>query len=124
MAPVLLKGVPVLGRPVWEKELGKNKTWRGLVAAVLMGILVFWLQKYLFGFDFFYDISLIDYGDFSLWLGFLLGLGAILGDLVGSYFKRRQRVKEGESWMPWERIKSGRATALILFCYIKSGMQL
>ena len=34
------------------------------------------------------EISLIDYSDFSLLLGFLLGFGAILGDLVKSYFKR------------------------------------
>lgn len=104
MAPVLLKGVPVLGIPVWRKKFGKNKTWRGLVAAVLMGILVFWLQKYLFRLDFFYRLSFIDYSDFSWILGFLLGLGAILGDLAGSYFKRRQKIKEGESWKPWDQL--------------------
>lgn len=104
MAPELLKGIPVLGRPVWEKKLGKNKTWRGIVVAALVGILVFWLQKWLFKFGFFYDISIINYGDFSLMLGFLLGLGAILGDGVESYYKRRAGIKEGESWKPWDQL--------------------
>lgn len=104
MAPLLLRGIPFLGKPVWERKFGKNKTWRGIIVASLVGILVFWLQKWLFGFGFFYRISLIDYGDFSLLLGFLLGLGAILGDLVKSYFKRRKGIKEGASWKPWDQL--------------------
>ncbi len=104
MAPDLLKRIPFLGKPIWKKKLGKAKTWRGIVVAVLAGILVFWLQKYLFEFNFFYNISLIDYGDFSLLLGFLLGFGAILGDLVKSYFKRRAGIKPGVSWKPWDQL--------------------
>lgn len=104
MAPELLRGIPVLGRPVWERKLGKNKSWRGLVVAGLAGVLVFWLQKFLFRLDFFYKISIIDYGDFSVLLGFLLGLGAILGDLVKSYFKRKAGFKPGESWKPWDQL--------------------
>jgi CDP-2,3-bis-(O-geranylgeranyl)-sn-glycerol synthase len=104
MAPELLKGVPFLGRPVWEKKLGRNKTWRGMVAAVLIGVLVFLLQKWLFQFNFFYDISIIDYSGFSLLLGFLLGLGVILGDAVGSFYKRRAGIKPGESWKLWDQL--------------------
>jgi len=104
MAPELLRKIPVLGWPVWEKKFGRNKTWRGLVLASFVGVLVFLLQKWLYGFDFFYGISIIDYGDFSLWFGFLLGLGAILGDLVESYFKRRRRIEPGESWKPWDQL--------------------
>ena len=74
------------------------------LAAVLVGVLVFLLQKWLFKFELFYNISLIDYSDFSLLFGFLLGSGAILGDLVGSYFKRREEIKEGESWKPWDQL--------------------
>lgn len=104
MAPELLRGIPFLGKPVWEKKLGPNKTWRGVILAGLVGVLVFWLQKWLFDFGFFYRISIIDYRDFSLLLGFLLGLGAIMGDLVKSYYKRKAGIKPGESWKPWDQL--------------------
>ena len=103
MAPEFFKWVP-FNTPIWEKKLGKNKTWRGLIVAVLVGILTFWLQKYLFQFNFFYNISIIDYADFGLMLGFLLGLGAILGDAVESYLKRKYEFKPGESWKPWDQL--------------------
>lgn len=104
MAPQFLSKIPYFSWPIWEKKLGKHKTWRGLVAATLMGVFVFWLQKYLFQFSFFNKISLIDYGGFSLWLGFLLGLGAILGDAVKSYYKRKSGIIPGESWKPWDQL--------------------
>jgi len=104
MAPELIKKVPILNYPVWERKLGKNKTWRGLVISGLVGILVFWIQQILYPFPLFYEISLIDYSDFSLLLGFLLGFGAILGDLVKSYFKRKNQIKPGDSWIPWDQL--------------------
>ncbi|MEK6901094.1 MAG: CDP-archaeol synthase [Nanoarchaeota archaeon] len=103
MAPVLVKKVPFLNRPVHEKRFGSHKTWRGLVAAVLAGGLVFWLQKiaYTMGFR---SLAVIDYHDFSVLLGFLLGAGAILGDLVKSYYKRKGGIKPGHSWIPFDQL--------------------
>ena len=45
MAPVLFKKLNLLNKPVHEKLFGKNKTWRGLVVAVILGGIIFWLQK-------------------------------------------------------------------------------
>ncbi|MBR9683587.1 CDP-archaeol synthase [Candidatus Woesearchaeota archaeon] len=104
MAPELFRWVPFLDKPIWKKKLGANKTWRGVVVAVIVGVVVFSLQQWLFRFELFYNISLIDYGDFNWQLGFLLGFGAILGDAVGSYYKRRARIKPGESWKPWDQV--------------------
>ncbi len=103
MAPELVKCLP-FERPIWEKRLGKNKTWRGLIVATIAGGFVFWLQKWLFQYSFFKSISLINYVDFSIGLGVFLGLGAILGDAVESFFKRREGIKPGESWMPYDQI--------------------
>ena len=103
MAPEFFKWVP-FNQPIWGRKLGKNKTWRGVIVAVVFGIVVFWLQKWLFQFTFFKSISLINYVDFSLGYGFLLGLGAILGDAVESYFKRKNKIGSGESWMPYDQI--------------------
>ncbi len=103
MAPVLFKWIPFLNKPVHSKLFGKNKTWRGLIIAPLIGTLIFWLQKY-FHTQGFQALSLIDYADFSLLFGFLLGLGAILGDLVKSYYKRKNKIKEGRLWPLWDQL--------------------
>ncbi|PIZ51701.1 hypothetical protein COY27_02770 [Candidatus Woesearchaeota archaeon CG_4_10_14_0_2_um_filter_33_13] len=103
MAPVLFKWLPILNRPVWEKGLGTNKTWRGLVAATLVGGLVFSLQK-LFHNTGFVQLSLINYSDFSVLLGFLLGFGAIAGDAVKSYYKRKIGIAPGKPWMPFDQL--------------------
>ncbi|MBI2112245.1 CDP-archaeol synthase [Candidatus Woesearchaeota archaeon] len=103
MAPIIFRWVPWLRIPIHEKKFGKNKTWRGIVAAALMGAFVFSLQKlaYQNGFKLF---ALIDYSDFSIILGFLMGLGAIVGDLVESYYKRKQNIPPGKPWLPWDQL--------------------
>ncbi len=103
MMPVLLKRMPLLDKPIWERKLGNHKTWRGLIAGVLTGLLVFWLQKIIFilGYT---RIALIDYADYSIILGLLLGFGAMLGDLVKSYYKRKAGLKPGESWKIFDQV--------------------
>ncbi|PIN76803.1 hypothetical protein COV17_00945 [Candidatus Woesearchaeota archaeon CG10_big_fil_rev_8_21_14_0_10_36_11] len=103
MAPVLFKWVPFLNKSIHTRLLGKNKTWRGLIIAPLMGMLIFWLQKIAFtaGFT---QFALIDYAGFSILLGFLLGLGAIVGDLVESYYKRKAGIRPGEKWIPFDQL--------------------
>ncbi len=103
MAPVLTKKVPFLNKPIWESKLGKNKTWRGVVMAVLTGTIVFAIQKYAYqqGFT---SLALIDYDGFSILLGTLLGGGVILGDAVESYFKRKKNIPPGERWIPWDQL--------------------
>src|SRR3989344_8495801 len=103
MAPVLFKWIPFLDTPIHEKLFGAHKTWRGIVVAALTGMLIFGLQKYLYigGFQ---QWALIDYSDFPVWLGLCLGLGAILGDLVKSYYKRKDGIAPGEKWIPFDQL--------------------
>lgn len=102
MAPVLFKWLP-FDKPIHKKLFGRNKTWRGIIVAILLGMLVFWLQKllYLNGFQ---KLALIDYSDFSILLGFLMGTGAILSDLAKSYFKRKNGIESGKPWPFWDQI--------------------
>jgi len=112
MAPVLVKrrfgflAIPIdfnrtlKGKPIF----GKNKTWRGLILGILAGVGGFAVQKWLYQFLFFKRISLIDYNHFGLMLGFLLGLGAIVGDLMESFFKRRINISPGQTWFPFDQI--------------------
>ena len=103
MMPFFFRKLQLLNQPVSEKVFGKNKTWRGLLVATLTGGLVFWLQKlaYVSGFR---SLAIIDYADFSISLGFLLGFGAIIGDLVKSYYKRKVGFKPGESWFMFDQL--------------------
>jgi CDP-2,3-bis-(O-geranylgeranyl)-sn-glycerol synthase len=103
MAPLLLRWIPYGGKPINEKLLGSHKTWRGLIVAPLVGGLVFLLQQWLYvqGFQ---SWALIDYADFPIWFGFLQGAGVILGDLVKSFYKRKQGIKPGEPWWGWDQL--------------------
>lgn len=103
MAPVLFRGLPFGSKPINEKLFGKNKTWRGLIIAPVTGVLIFSLQKYLYA-QGFTALALIDYADFSLLLGLLLGGGAILGDLAKSYFKRKRKIEPGKPWLGWDQL--------------------
>ena len=103
MAPVLFKKLPLLEIPIWEKKLGKNKTWRGVLVAVLVGLVVFALQKllYMSGLR---SWALIDYADFSILFGAALGFGAIVGDAVKSYYKRKAGIKPGKPWWGFDQL--------------------
>lgn len=102
MAPVLVRKIPILDKPVNEKFFGENKTWRGLLIAPLAGLLVFLIQKIYY--NRMIHFSVIDYSDFSLLLGFLMGLGVIFGDLIKSYYKRKVGIKPGQRWIPWDQL--------------------
>ena len=103
MSPILFKWLPLFNAPIWEKKLGKHKTWRGLIIGTVTGIVIFSLQKLAFSKGF-QELALIDYGDFSLMLGFFLGLGAMMGDMVESYLKRKKNIAPGQPWMPWDQL--------------------
>ncbi len=112
MAPVLGKSmlkqlaVPIDAGKKWKGKpvFGKNKTWRGLVLAVIFSTAVFLLQAYLYQFETARKISLIDYSTATVWIGILLGLGTIAGDAVESFFKRRMNIKPGKPWRPFDQI--------------------
>lgn len=80
--PVILGGgAPVDGGKLWSDGkpiLGKNKTIRGCLSGILVGTVVGLLQGNLLG-------------------GFAQATGAILGDLISSFMKRRNNYAPGSS---------------------------
>lgn len=112
MAPFWFRGVEFLNIPVdfnksWrgKRIFGGHKTWRGLFFAVLVAFIWFALQKILFFYsDFIKNISLFDYSRMSFCYAFFAGLGAILGDLAKSFFKRKVGIAPGKSWVPFDQI--------------------
>jgi CDP-2,3-bis-(O-geranylgeranyl)-sn-glycerol synthase len=108
------------GKTYKDKEiLGKNKTWRGLIAGIAVAIAIIYLQTYLYNFNFFKNLSLFDYQAIDkISYGFLFGLGVILGDAVKSFFKRRTNQKPGARWFFWDQLDFLGALILILFVYL------
>jgi CDP-2,3-bis-(O-geranylgeranyl)-sn-glycerol synthase len=114
--PVFAKKISWLDKlnyPIdFKKELngirifGDNKTFRGLISGIVMAILTAGIMQYIYnnsedlrttlGFDF-SSINFIVYG-------FLAGMGALLGDAIKSFFKRRVNIKPGSTWFPFDQI--------------------
>lgn len=102
-APVLIRHFPGLQRwnaPLSEKFLGKNKTWRGLIFAIVTGSATGFA---LFAFiPQFLPISLsVEMGGC---LGALLGFGAIAGDAIESFIKRKVGKNPGEPLPFWDGV--------------------
>lgn len=111
MAPVILQKINVFPQPVdlnrtWNGKpiVGPNKTWGGLLYGTLVGTLIFFLQQQLYTISFFQNLSIINYSQQPLILGFLLAAGAILGDLAKSFIKRRLNKQPGSQWFPFDQL--------------------
>jgi CDP-2,3-bis-(O-geranylgeranyl)-sn-glycerol synthase len=74
-----------------KRILGEHKTIRGFAAGFiggfLMGLFTGWWLRTIIQVD--YPIHLVN--------GFFQGLGAVLGDVVGSFIKRRMNIQSGGS---------------------------
>lgn len=89
------------------RVLGDHKTWRGLVTGIVAATIIVWLQQFLVGQSDWLERQLaqIDYANLpTLLAGLLFGLGALGGDAIESFFKRRQRIAAGHSWFPFDQL--------------------
>ncbi len=92
--PVVIHGkTPLdLNKKLWEKPLfGKGKTIIGTLAGITSGTLIAAILVLV-------SPHLLTLIPNYIELAFYLSLGAILGDLVKSFFKRRFGIKSGEKW--------------------------
>jgi len=83
-------GKPIdFGRRFFDNKpiFGPHKTYRGFISGVLTGTVVGWVQENL--------APLVGLPQGSTLLGFLMSLGALVGDLFGSFLKRRLDLKPG-----------------------------
>lgn len=78
--------------------LGKGKTWEGLIFAVLIGTVCGLIEIY--AYPYLNPIALkngFSLQGLTVWSVFFVALGAMLGDTIGSFIKRRLNMKSGES---------------------------
>lgn len=113
MAPVLVKKINFLNYPIdngknfsGSRLFGVNKTWRGLFFGVICSFFVIIVQKYFYlWFVVVREISYFDYTNRNIYLiGLLFGMGALLGDLIKSFFKRRLNIAPSKPWIPFDQL--------------------
>lgn len=112
MSPVLIRGrfhalaIPLDGGRTFrgKRILGDHKTWRGLLAGIIAGPLVFELQRWVYEAEIAQSLAVIDYSAYRLLPGLFMGLGAGVGDAIKSFFKRRIDIPPGESWPVFDQL--------------------
>jgi len=128
--PIFAKRLKFLNMPLdFNKKLfgqrifGENKTIRGFFFGIPAGMLVSNVQLHLYQLLFFRDLSLIDYSSINIHrFGFLISAGTLIGDLIKSFFKRRLKIKPGESWKPFDGIDFTLGVVLFTFNYLKPSL--
>jgi CDP-2,3-bis-(O-geranylgeranyl)-sn-glycerol synthase len=130
--PVIANNIPMLERynkpldfqKTWrgKRLLGDNKTIRGLAAGMVVGMVTAALQM----FAVFinpnlenYSYSVVDYTSWiTLIIGLVMGFGALAGDSIKSFFKRRFNIPPGKSWVPFDQLDfviGGTAVSTLFF---------
>lgn len=108
MAPVFVARynlIPWLNKPMdfglrmsGIRILGDNKTVRGFVFGMIAGACTGALESFI--------VSAAPFSSLQLAVAFgaWTGLGALAGDSVKSFFKRRRKIPSGTSWMVFDQI--------------------
>ena len=97
MAPPFVKYWHGWNRPISRAYLGDHKTVAGFALGIVAGIVTAFLQ------------SFVEFT--SLWrpedwfaVGLMMGAGAMCGDAIKSFFKRRIGIVPGERWIPADQL--------------------
>ena len=93
-------GKKFLGQPIF----GKHKSWRGVILGILAGFLAAIIQGRLYQFPAVQKISLLDYEQINIFLfAFLISAGAVFGDLLFAFIKRRLKMEPGARFLPFDQ---------------------
>lgn len=110
MAPIFVGGGPPMdGGRVWKdgrRILGPGKTWRGFFGGIAVAAAVGMFISLAGLYDVNFAEEALVYGllkspamleplTVGFFLGFLQGLGALVGDAIGSFIKRRKGIERG-----------------------------
>jgi CDP-2,3-bis-(O-geranylgeranyl)-sn-glycerol synthase len=100
---------PIDGRRMYrgKRLLGDHKTWRGLCSGMVLATVALWIQQLAISHSaWLHTMTMqVDYQALPLLLlGPLLGLGALGGDAIESFFKRQRGVRPGRQWFPFDQL--------------------
>lgn len=89
-----------------KRILGSHKTIRGFMAGIIGGIIAYQIIKSVT-----FNIPskeitefLTSFYSLPWYYGGLVGFGALTGDAIKSFFKRRINIPPGKSWIPFDQI--------------------
>lgn len=124
-AVIIGGGSPIDGGKIWRNKriLGDGKTWWGLFGGTTAGVLFGWLVLELL-FNNYLQLNLVSFGGtrFSILILFAICFGALLGDIVKSFFKRRLGKERGKDWIPFDQLDfiMGALVGVYIMSYILS----
>jgi len=105
-------GTPIDFGKNWKdgrRILGNGKTWRGLITGAFLGITggfaITIAAIYIADSEFSY-LGLNDFGRFPLMIPIISSIcfGALFGDILESFFKRRIGKERGDNWIPFDQL--------------------
>jgi len=119
-------GTPIdFGKNYKDKKriLGDGKTWRGLFIGTFLGmtggfcfaVLAIFISRSEFSW-----LSFSDFGKFPIMIPIIFSIcfGALAGDIIESFFKRRIGKKRGEDWIPFDQLDF--ILGVLFFCFLMS----
>ncbi|MCK9630788.1 MAG: CDP-2,3-bis-(O-geranylgeranyl)-sn-glycerol synthase [Methanoregula sp.] len=95
-----------------KRIFGDGKTWRGFVAGIIAGIAIGFIQIWATGV---YDLGILPRQ--TVVSVTLLAVGALLGDLVKSFFKRRFGKERGSKWPVADQYDLVAGAFILLFIF-------
>ncbi|MEM0493146.1 MAG: CDP-2,3-bis-(O-geranylgeranyl)-sn-glycerol synthase [Candidatus Thermoplasmatota archaeon] len=92
-----------------RRVLGDGKTYRGLFVGTLLGMIAGFclvIAAYYINNTEYNYLGLNDFGRYPLMIPLIFSLcfGALMGDIIESFFKRRLGKERGENWVPFDQI--------------------
>ena len=120
-------GTPIDFGKTWydgRRILGDGKTWEGLFFGTLMGVTAGFgfsaLAKYADSINF--PIHIDDFTGFPMMIPIIFSIcfGALIGDILESFFKRRVGKERGEDWIPFDQIDF--ILGVLLFSFLMSSL--
>jgi len=105
-------GTPIDFGKHWKdgkRILGDGKTWRGLISGAFVGMTCgfgFSVVAKLAAASDFAFLGINDFTGFPLMIPIIASIcfGALIGDIVESFFKRRIGKNRGEDWIPFDQL--------------------
>jgi CDP-2,3-bis-(O-geranylgeranyl)-sn-glycerol synthase len=117
MAPPFVRFWPGWNRPIHAAALGNHKTVVGFATGVAAAGLTTGAQAAIQA-----PSPLLDYAHWP-WIGLGFGLGAMTGDCVKSYFKRRRRIAPGRAWVPFDQLDFVVGSLLVVGPFAEIGLR-
>jgi len=108
-----------------KRILGDGKTWRGLITGAFLGLTCGFglsvVAKYVALSDFAF-LGLNDFTGFPFMIPIIasISFGALIGDIVESFFKRRIGKDRGEDWIPFDQLDF--ILGALFFSFVISGI--